>query len=75
MHHEAFASDYSIKNTTSVEGQFMDLHHGNAPSHKFIVGKEFLAKNAMNVIDQAPFSPDNAPCDFVLFPKLKLSFR
>ncbi|KMQ87532.1 mariner mos1 transposase [Lasius niger] len=51
------------------------LHHDNAPSHKAIIVQEFLAKNTTNVIDQAPYSPDMAPCDFFLFPKLKLPLR
>jgi len=34
---------------------------------------EFLAKNNINiaVLEQPPHSPDQAPCDFFLFPKLK----
>jgi len=27
------------------------------------------------MIEQAPYSPDMAPCDFFLFPKLKLPLR
>lgn len=51
------------------------LHHDNAPSHTSILVREFLTKNSTNVIDQAPYSPDMAPCDFFLFPKLKLPLR
>ncbi|XP_037938203.1 protein GVQW3-like [Teleopsis dalmanni] len=51
------------------------LHHDNTPSHKAIVVQEFLAENSTNVIDQTPYSPDMAPCDFFLFPKLKLLLR
>lgn len=51
------------------------LHHDNAPSHKAIVVQEFLAKNSTHVIDQAPYSPDMVPCNFFLFPKLKLPLR
>ena len=32
---------------------------------------EFLAKNNTLVMPQPPYSPDLAPCDFFLFPKLK----
>jgi hypothetical protein len=31
----------------------------------------FFAKNQTPVVCQAPYSPDMAPCDFWLFPKLK----
>lgn len=44
------------------------LHHDNAPPHTSILVREFLAKNSTNVIDQTPYSPDMAPCDFFLFP-------
>ncbi|KYN22659.1 hypothetical protein ALC57_04936 [Trachymyrmex cornetzi] len=51
------------------------LHHDNAPSHKAIIVNEFLAKNSTNIIEQPPYSPDMAPADFFLFPKLKLPLR
>lgn len=51
------------------------LHHDNAPSHTAIIVSEFLAKNSTNVISQPPYSPDMAPCDFFLFPRLKLPLR
>lgn len=51
------------------------LHHDNAPSHTALTVCEFLAKNSTNVIAQPPYSPDLAPCDFFLFPKLKLPLR
>jgi len=31
----------------------------------------FLAKNNTTIMPQPPYSPDLAPCDFFLFPKLK----
>ena len=34
-----------------------------------------MAKNSMNIIEQPPYSPDMAPADFSLFPKLKLPLR
>jgi len=47
------------------------LHHDNAPSHNALGIWEFLAKNNIAVLEQPPYSPDLAPCDFFLFPKLK----
>ena len=32
---------------------------------------DFLAKNNTVIIPQPPYSPDLAPCDFFLLPKLK----
>lgn len=51
------------------------LHHDNAPAHRSTIVQEFLAKNSTTVIDQAPYSPDMAPADFFLFPRLKLPLR
>jgi len=36
---------------------------------------EFLAKISTNIIEQSPYSPDMAPADFFLLPKLKLPLR
>jgi hypothetical protein len=33
--------------------------------------REFLAKHSIPVVPHPPYSPDLAPCDFFLFPKLK----
>ena len=32
---------------------------------------EVFAKNNIALLEQPPYSPDLAPCDFFLFPKLK----
>jgi hypothetical protein len=50
----------------------LQLHHDNAPSHTSILTQQFLAKYKMAVIPHPPYSPDLAPCDFFLFPKMKL---
>jgi len=42
-----------------------------APVHSSLVIRDFRTKNAMTVIPQPPFSPDLAPADFFLFPKMK----
>ena len=47
------------------------LHHDNAPAHNALGIREFLTKNNIAVPEQPPYSPDLAPCDFFLFPKLK----
>jgi hypothetical protein len=35
----------------------------------------FLAKHNILVVQQAPYSPDMAPCDFWLFPHLKTQLK
>ena len=47
------------------------LHHDNAPAHNALGIREFLAKNNIAILKQPPYSPDLAPCDLFLFPKLK----
>ena len=51
------------------------LHHDNALAHNALRIREFLAKNNIAVLEQPPYSPDLAPCDFFLFPKLKESSK
>ncbi|UYV74742.1 hypothetical protein LAZ67_12000763 [Cordylochernes scorpioides] len=46
------------------------LHHDYAPAHTSLLVRDFLAKNNPLMMLQ-PYSPDLAPCDFFLFPKLK----
>ncbi|KAG5326444.1 MOS1T transposase, partial [Acromyrmex heyeri] len=47
------------------------LHYDNAPAHTSLLVREFLSKNNTLMMPQPPYSPDLAPCDFFLFPKLK----
>jgi transposase len=36
---------------------------------------EFVTNNNMVIIPHPPYSPDLAPCDFTLFPKLKIKLK
>jgi hypothetical protein len=40
-----------------------------------VLTQQFLAKNKMALIPHTPYSPDLAPCDFFLFPKMKLKLK
>jgi hypothetical protein len=55
--------------------QTLLLHRDNIPSHISVLTHQFLAKNKIGVIPHPPYSPDLAPCDFFLFPKLKLKLK
>jgi len=48
------------------------LHHDNAPAHTSLVVREFLTKNNVSTVPHPAYSPDLAPCDFYVFPKMKL---
>ena len=43
----------------------------NAPVHNSILVTDYLTKMGINTVSHPPNSPDLAPCDFWLFPKLR----
>ena len=45
------------------------------PSHNALSVKQFLAGKNVAVLDHTPYSPDLAPCDFFLFPKIKFVLK
>jgi hypothetical protein len=51
------------------------LHHDNAPAHDALNARDFLAKKSILKLDHPPYSPDLAPWDFWLFPKLKTALK
>jgi len=51
------------------------LHHDNAPAQGSLLIREFLAKQDMIVVPQPSNSPNLAPADFFLFPKLKSTLK
>ena len=46
-----------------------------ARSHRALATHEFLAHNNVTTFPHPPYSPDLAPCDFFLFPKMKLQLK
>ena len=66
-----FAHEKSVK---SRAGDWF-FHHDNAPVHTALSVKQFLAKNGMTPIANPPYSPDLAPYDFFLFPRLKKDMK
>ena len=51
------------------------LHHDNAPAHSSNLVQQFLAKHKIEQLRQPPYSPEIAPCDFWMFPKLKMALK
>jgi len=47
------------------------LHHDNATAHTALSVREFLATKQITVLEHPAYSPDRAPSDFYLFPKIK----
>ena len=51
------------------------FHQNNAPVHNSILVTDYLTKMGIKTVTQPPYSPDLAPGDFWLFPKLKEKLR
>ncbi len=51
------------------------LHQDHAPAHASLLVRQFLSRNVMTVANHHSYSPDLAPCDFFLFPKVKKVLR
>ena len=51
------------------------MHHEDAPSHTALVLRDHFAKNSTHIVPQPLYSPDLAPCDLWLLPKLKRPLR
>jgi len=47
----------------------------NVPAHAALLTRRFFTDNNMTVVPHPPYSPDPAPCNFFLFPKLKMKLK
>jgi len=57
------------------ENQTWTLHHDNALAHTSLLIHSYLTKHQTSVLPHPPYSPDLAPADFFLFPKLKITLK
>ncbi len=51
------------------------LQHDNASSHTAIPTLALISESNLMMIAHLPYSPDLAPCDYFLFPRLKAELR
>ena len=51
------------------------FHEDNAPVHNSILVTDYLTKIGIKTVPPHPYSPDLAPYDFFLFPKLKENLK
>uniref|UniRef100_A0A3Q1ERN1 Mos1 transposase HTH domain-containing protein n=1 Tax=Acanthochromis polyacanthus TaxID=80966 RepID=A0A3Q1ERN1_9TELE len=51
------------------------LHHDSTPAHRGLETQDLFANTNTIIIPHPPYSPDLAPCDFFLFPKMKLKLK
>ena len=63
------------ENVQRKRPQKLIIQHDNVPAHRSFKVSQFLAKNNTTVIPHPPYLPDLAPCDFFLFPMLKLRMK
>jgi hypothetical protein len=45
------------------------------PAHTSLKTTEAMTNNNMVIVPHPPYSPDLTPCDFTLFPKLKMKLK
>ena len=51
------------------------LHHDNASAHTAAKTLDFLAANDVQLVTHPPYSPDLAPCDWLLAPSVKRQLK
>ena len=51
------------------------LHQDNAPAYRSSLATSAVEAIGIDILSHPPYSPDLAPCDFYLFPKLKSKLR
>jgi transposase len=51
------------------------LRHDNAPAHKALSVKQFLVQKSITKMEHPYYSPDLAPNDLWLFPKIKSALK
>ena len=63
--------DFYQKRRPRTGVRSIKLLQDNPPAHKSATVQEYLKESELDVLDHPPNSPDLAPCDFWLFPRLK----
>jgi histone-lysine N-methyltransferase SETMAR len=56
------------------ENQTLMFQHDDMPAHMLLI-HSYLAKHPTSIVPHPPYSPDLAPADFFLFPKLKTTLK
>ena len=62
---------YYQKRRPATGFKHVRLLHDNAPAHTSAIVTALLKKEKVTVLPHPLYSPELAPCDFFLFPKLK----
>ena len=67
---ELLRNDVRRKRPEKLANSFI-LHRDNVPRHTSLLVRQFLSNKSITVCPHPSCSPDLAPCDFWLFPKVK----
>ena len=70
-----FRKRFRRKRPELFESGQWHFHQDNAPVHNSILVTDYLTQMGIKTVPHLPYSPDLAPCDFWLFPKLKKNLR
>lgn len=54
-----------------VAGQMVAARHDNTTDHNALIIRQFLSEKKIAVLEQFSRSPDLAPCNIFLFPKIQ----
>ena len=66
-----FSKRVCLKRPALFKSGQWHFHQDNAPVHNSILVTDYLTKMDIKTVPQPPYSPNLAPCDFWLFPKLR----
>ena len=70
-----FRKRFRRKRPELFESGQWHFHQDNAPVHNSILVTDYLTQMGIKTVPHPPYSPNLAPCDFWLFPKLKENLR
>ena len=65
-----FRERFRRKRPALIKSGQWHFHQDNAPVHNSNLVTDYLIKMGIKTLPHPPYSPDLAPCDFWLFPKL-----
>ena len=66
-----FRKRFRRKRPTLFKSGQRHFQQDNTPVHNSILVTDYLTKMGIKTVPHHPYSPDLAPCDFWLFPKLR----
>ncbi|GBN84258.1 hypothetical protein AVEN_254239-1 [Araneus ventricosus] len=66
------SDENNLKNGPTID---WFLLHDNAPPHRALIVKTYLARHSVTTLEHPPYSPDLAPADFYMFPRLKMRWK